>query len=272
MKYALAIDIGNTNTVFGMLPLEADGEGSGSVARSWRTVTRRDRTSDELGVYLSGFLQSGGFRTEDVCACIYSSVVPTANPIVERMVRDYYHTEPIRVSSDLDLPIAYSYPRPYELGADRIVNAVAVWEIYRRDSIIVDLGTATTFCVMHGNSYEGGVIAPGVKLSMDTLTQRTSLLPSVEFKKPESGVIADSTVHGIQSGFFYGWVGLLRGIIGEIRKVNPHRSYLVVATGGLSRMIHDEVPGLFDIVDHDLTLKGLRLILLRNPGPDKPRP
>lgn len=260
MSYALAIDIGNTNTVFGMLALE----GGSGVVRSWRTVTRRDRTSDELGVYLSGFLQSGGYQASDVAACVYSSVVPAFNPIVERMVQDYYHTEPLRVTHELDLPIVYSYPRPDELGADRLVNAVAVWELYRRDAIIIDLGTATTFCVMHGNSYMGGVIAPGVKLSMETLTQRTSLLPSVEFRRPECGVIADSTVHGIQSGFFFGWVGLLRGIIEEIRRSNPDRSYVVVATGGLSRMIHEEEPGLFDVVDHDLTLKGLRMILLRN--------
>ncbi len=264
MSYALAIDIGNTNTVFGILAVDPDGATEGTVIRSWRTVTRRDRTSDELGVFLSGFLQNGGFRRDEVSACVYSSVVPSFNPIVERMVRDYFHVEPLRVSYDLDLPIVYDYSRPDELGADRIVNAVAVHEIYRKDAVIIDLGTATTFCILHGNAYQGGVIAPGVKLSMETLTQRTSLLPAVEFCRPASGVIGDSTVHGIQSGFFFGWVGLLRGILEEIRRTNPERNYLVVATGGLSRLIHDEVPGLFDVVDHDLTLKGMRMILLRN--------
>lgn len=264
MSHALAIDVGNTNTVFGILAIDPGGSIEGTVIKSWRTVTRRDRTSDELGVFLSGFLQSAGYRLDEVAACIYSSVVPSFNPIVERMVRDYFHVEPLRTTYDLDLPIVYDYPRPDELGADRIVNAVAVYEIYRKDAIIIDLGTATTFCIMHKNAYQGGVIAPGVKLSMETLTQRTSLLPAVEFRRPVSGVIGDSTVHGIQSGFFFGWVGLLRGIIDEIRRTNPDRNYLVVATGGLSRMIHDEVPGLFDFVDHDLTLKGMRMILLRN--------
>ncbi len=270
MSYALAIDIGNTNTVFGILAIDPEGSIEGTVIKSWRTVTRRDRTSDELGVFLSGFLQSAGYRLDEVAACVYSSVVPSFNPIVERMVRDYFHVEPLRTAHDLDLPIVYDYPRPDELGADRIVNAVAVYEIYRKDAIIIDLGTATTFCIVHGNAYQGGVIAPGVKLSMETLTQRTSLLPAVEFRRPESGVIGDSTVHGIQSGFFFGWVGLLRGIIDEIRRTNPDRNYLVVATGGLSRMIHDEVPGLFDVVDHDLTLKGMRMILLRNVNLQRP--
>lgn len=260
MSVALAIDVGNTNTVFGILSLNGNGE----VIRSWRTVTRRDRTSDELGVFLMGFFETTEHNIEDVTDCIYSSVVPSFNPIVERMVEDHFHVKALRTTYELDLPIIYDYPRPYEIGADRIVNAVAVWELYKRDAIIIDLGTATTFCIMHGNSYQGGVIAPGVKLAMETLTKSTSLLPSVEFGRPSSGIIADSTVHAIQSGFFFGWVGLLRGIISEIQKTNPNRDYLIIATGGLSRKIHEEVNDLFDVVDNDLTLKGLRMILLRN--------
>ena len=111
MKYGLAVDIGNTNTVFGLYS-ESDGE----ILKSWRTVTHRDRTSDELGIFLKGFLQSGGIVVEDVAHFIYSSVVPSFNPIVEKMVRDYYHTEPLRVHYELPLPIRFVYPRPYEKG------------------------------------------------------------------------------------------------------------------------------------------------------------
>ena len=255
MKYGLAVDIGNTNTVFGLYS-ESDGE----ILKSWRTVTHRDRTSDELGIFLKGFLQSGGIVVEDVAHFIYSSVVPSFNPIVEKMVRDYYHTEPLRVHYELPLPIRFVYPRPYEIGPDRIVNAIAANRIHGGDLIVIDLGTATTFCLLHDRDYMGGSIAPGLKLSMEALSRRAAMLPPIEFACPPGGVLGDSTMHSIQSGFFFGWIGLLREIITQFRKREPQKSYKVIATGGLASLIHEESPDLFDEVDGLLTLKGLQII------------
>lgn len=256
MKYGLAVDIGNTNTVFGLYSHENGGE----ILKSWRTVTHRDRTSDELGIFLNGFLHSSGISVDSIEHFIYSSVVPSFNPIVEKMVRDYYHTEPLRVHYELALPIEFVYPRPYEIGPDRIVNAVAAHSIYGGDSIVIDLGTATTFCLMHEHRYMGGSIAPGLKLSMEALARRAAMLPPIEFACPPCGVLGDSTMHSIQSGFFFGWIGLLREIIGQFKKREPGRNYRVIATGGLASLIHEKEPELFDEVDGLLTLRGLQII------------
>lgn len=251
----MALDIGNTNTVVGLFP----GEGGDEIRYSWRTVTQRNRTSDELGIFLLGFLNSSSIDPASIVGFIYSSVVPSFNPIVERMSRDYFQCDPMRVRYDMGLPIRIEYPRPFEIGADRLVNACASSEIYGGDSIIVDLGTATTFCVLHGDAYHGGTIAPGLKLSMEALSRNTAQLPPVEFSRPIS-VLGDSTISAIQSGFFYGWVGLIREILTQIRRTNPNRNYRVIATGGLASMIHSEAPELFNTVEPQLTLKGLMVI------------
>lgn len=253
MTYLLTIDVGNTNTVFGLFQ-------NNELLKSWRIVTKRERTSDELGVYLNNFITTSNFNHNDIKSVIYSSVVPSFNPILDRMIMEYYHTEPIKVIYNMPLPLKYRYPRPFELGADRIVNAVGGINIYGKDLIIIDLGTATTFCVIRDNYYEGGVIAPGLKMSMEVLHLRTALLPLVEFKKPASGILADSTIHSIQAGFFYGWLGLLKEIINELKQVFKETKFQIIATGGLAGVIHKEVPDLFDIVDKDLTLKGLKII------------
>ena len=253
--FILGVDVGNTNTVFGLLENFAEGK----ILHSWRTVTRRERTSDELGIFLLGFLLSSGIDPANIKSCIYSSVVPSFNPIVERMAKDYFKTRPISVTHE-NVPLDFSYPRPYEIGADRLVNAVASASLYGGNQIIIDMGTATTFCIMHGNEYTGGSIAPGLKLSIETLSQRTAQLPPIEFVRPPSGVVGDSTIHALQSGFFYGFVGMLRGIRDEIIAARSDLKYMTVATGGLSSMIDKESPGLFDVVDGDLTLKGLQMI------------
>jgi len=255
-KHILVVDIGNTNTVFGIL----EKNGSDEIPRHWRTVTRRDRTSDELGVYLLGFLQSSGFDPKNITGFIYSSVVPAFNPIVERMAIDYFGTHPLRVHFENKLPFSISYPRPFEIGADRLVNAAACVVYYPGNAIVVDMGTATTFCVLHGNNYVGGSIAPGLKLSMDALTKNTAQLPQIEFSRPPCGVVGDSTVHALQSGFFFGWAGLLRGILTEIKNARPDLNYQTIATGGLASLIHREASGIFDVVDPLLTLRGLKVL------------
>ena len=254
-EYILAVDIGNTNTVFGLFENTVDVE----IQKDWRTVTRRDRTSDELGIFLLGFLQSSGIQSSQIKGFVYSSVVPSFNPIVERMAADYFSSVPLRVRYD-NIPLKIDYPRPEEIGADRLVNAVAADRMFPGNQIVVDLGTATTFCVVHEGTYLGGSIAPGLKLSMEALFRNTAQLFPVEFSRPACGVISDSTRTAIQAGFFFGWVGLLRGILEEIHKTYPGKKYHAIATGGLSAMIHREVPEIFEAVDPLLTLRGLKLI------------
>jgi type III pantothenate kinase len=254
--HILGVDIGNTNTVFGLF----DDSGNCEILHHWRTVTRRDRTSDELGIYLLGFLEFAGVSPASIGGAIYSSVVPSFSPIVERMIRDYFHAEPLRVDYALNLPLRIAYPQPGEIGADRLVNAVAVTSIYGGDIICVDLGTATTFSVVHDGEFIGGSIAPGLKISIETLSNRAAQLPPIEFRRPPGGVIGRSTVQSLESGFFYGWVGMLREIIQAIRTARPETRYRVVATGGLSTVFHTEAPGLLDEVDPLLTLKGLKII------------
>lgn len=254
-KYILAIDIGNTNTVFGLFNGSTDNE----ILNSWRTVTRRDRTSDELGIFLLGFLQSHGVDPTEISGAIYSSVVPPLNPIVERMCVDYFSCTPSRVRHD-NVPIEFVYPRPDEIGADRLVNAIAAKTLFPGNHIIVDLGTATTFCLLKDGKYWGGAIAPGLKLSMEALSRNTAQLPPIEFSRPIKGVIGDTTLNSMKSGFFFGWLGLLRGVIHEMKAEYPSEKFETIGTGGLSTMIHKEASDVFDIVDTGLTLKGLKII------------
>jgi len=254
-KYILGIDVGNTNTVFGLFSDTNEGD----IIHHWRTSTQRDRTSDEMGVFLISFLNSASIAVSDVVGFIYSSVVPSFNPLLEKMTFDYFDRTAIKINHKM-VPLKIKYPNPSEIGADRLVNAVAANSLYGNDLIVIDMGTATTFCVLTDSEYRGGIIAPGLNLSMEALTRNTAQLPSVIFAKPDSGVIGDSTVHAMQSGFFYGWVGMLEGIINEIKKSIPDKDFKVISTGGFAALIDKEFPELFDEVDSLLTLKGLRLI------------
>ena len=248
----LVIDVGNTNTVFGLFSDE-------ELIFHRRTVTHRDRTSDELGLYLKGFFREESLASGKINGAIYSSVVPQLNPIIERMLQDWFSVESFRVSHDINLPFSIKYPRPYEIGADRLVNSAAVVKEFGGECIIIDLGTATTFCVLDKErNYLGGVIAPGLKLSMDALTKNTAQLPPIIFKQPES-ILGSSTLESLQSGFFYGWIGMLEKIISEI-KVAHGKDFRVYATGGLVSIIHNAYPHLFDKTDPMMTLKGLKIL------------
>ena len=249
----LVIDVGNTNTVFGLF-----NEGESNPRFHKRTVTRQDRTSDELGVFLKGFFKEEEIDPARIGHAIYSSVVPAFNPIVARMLEDWFGVKPMNVHYQMKLPFSISYPRPFEIGADRLVNAAAV-TLRGGNFIIVDMGTATTFCVINSKTeYIGGVIAPGLKISMEALTRNTAQLPPITFLSPAK-VIGQSTLESLQSGFFYGWVGLLRGIIQEIKQEYGHH-FKVVGTGGLVSTIHNSVGDIFDEIDPLLTLKGLKIL------------
>lgn len=260
-KYTLVIDVGNTNSVFGLF---RDDEEEPIFHK--RTVTRRDRTSDELGLFFRGFLAQENLASVNLDSAIYSSVVPSFNPIVERMLSDWYDVDPIQVNYRIKLPFHILYPRPFEIGADRLVNAAYIAVRYPNQKfIIVDLGTATTFCVLNEKpEYLGGVIAPGLKISMDALTRNTAQLPPIVFEPPHA-VLGGSTIESLQSGFFYGWVGLLQGIISQIKKEYGD-DYKVIGTGGLVSTIHAAYPGIFDEIDGFLTLKGLKILSDINQG------
>lgn len=253
-ELVLLIDVGNTNTVIGL-------SYTNSIEPIFhkRTVTKRERTSDELGLFLQGFLRHENINLENVKYAIYASVVPAFNPIIERMLMDWFRVNPTNVHYKMNLPFTIKYPRPFEIGADRLVNAAAAVKLFPGKSIIIDMGTATTFCVIsEKNEYLGGVIAPGLKISMDTLHKSTAQLPHIVFHAPEK-VLGDSTIESMQSGFFYGWVGLLEGIINEIKKEHG-ADYKVIGTGGLVTTIHSNRKNLFDNIDPMLTLKGLAVL------------
>ncbi|MDH5655792.1 MAG: type III pantothenate kinase [Spirochaetia bacterium] len=253
-SYILGIDIGNTNTVFGLFNSKESG-----ILHHWRTATHRDRTSDELGIFLTSFLNSETIDRENITGFIYSSVVPSFNPVLEKMTQDYFKQKALKISYDM-VPLEISYPNPSEIGADRLVNAVAAKEKYGQNLIVIDMGTATTFCILTGGTYRGGVIAPGLNLSIEALTKNTAQLPSISFEKPSSGVIGDSTIHAMQSGFFYGWAGMLKGILDEIKKSHPETKFRIIAAGGFSGILQKEIPGMFDETDPLLTLNGLQII------------
>ena len=252
----LAIDAGNTNIVFAV----CEGE---TIRAQWRAATKTSRTADEYAVWLSGLLELQGLAFRDLDRVIIATVVPAALFDLRTMCRRYLHCEPILVGSpDVTLGIAVNVDRPDTVGADRLVNAVAAHEHYPGPLIIVDFGTATTFDVIaHSGSYEGGVIAPGVNLSAEALHQAAAMLPRVAFHRTQQ-VIAKDTVPAMQSGMYWGYVGLIEGLIARIT-AEYGQPMTVIATGGLAPVFQRQV-SVIDHVDPDLTIRGLILIHARN--------
>ncbi len=258
----LALDIGNTNIVVGVF----DGA---ALLHSWRLSTQRQRTADEMGMWLVQLFHHGELRSAQVDAVVMASVVPTlTRPTVEMATR-YFGREPLVVDASTDTGMPVLYDAPAEVGADRIVNGVAACARYGRNAagspralIVLDFGTATTFdAISARGEYLGGVICPGVNISADALFERAARLPRVDVRKP-AAVIGRTTVGSIQSGLFYGYVGLVEGIVRRVR-AELGGEVATVATGGLAEMIAPETPAI-DAVDRDLTLHGLRMIWDRN--------
>ncbi len=251
----LALDVGNTNTVIGVF----EGE---TLKAHWRLSTRRAGTSDEYGIFIKGLFDFAGLDFRAIDAVILSTVVPPIQGPLEEMSRQFFGVEPLVVGPGIrtGMPILYDAPR--EVGADRIVNAVAAFEAYGGPCIVVDFGTATTFDAISGQGeYLGGVICPGIGISAEALFQRAAKLPRVEITRPKA-VIGRNTVGSIQAGLYYGYLGLVEGLVARIREELGGEP-VVVATGGLAPLLLTGST-VVDHVDPLLTLTGLRILYDRN--------
>ena len=263
----LAIDAGNTNIVFAL----CDGD---EIRWRWRISTDQKRTADEYAVWLHQLIEMEGARREDIDAVIIASVVPQTLFNLRGLARRIANVEPMVVGAPgIDYGMPINLPNPAEVGADRVVNAVAAHGIWPGDLIIIDFGTATTFDVVSAaGTYEGGVIAPGINLSMDALYNAAARLPRIAVEPPADGlgVIGKGTVHAMQSGVFWGYVGLIEGLVARMKAEITGRPGLiaveavtVVATGGLAPLFSRHTDAISH-VDPDLMIKGLMRIHAAN--------
>lgn len=251
----LTVDVGNTNIVMGVF--EGD-----KLLVDWRISTQHHRTADEYGMLLNDLFSHAHIDLHRIDGTIISSVVPSAVLPLEKMTHKYLHLKPLIIGPGIRTGMNIHYDNPREVGADRIVNGVAAYEIYGGPLIVVDFGTATTFDVISAKGdYMGGIIAPGIGIATEALFQRAAKLPRVEMIKPRQ-VIGKNTISSMQSGIFYGFVGQVDGIINRIKQ-EVGQEILVVATGGLAELIYGESQQI-EKINLLLTLEGLRIIYERN--------
>lgn len=251
----LVMDVGNTNIVLGVFDED-------KIIAQWRLQTNRNVTEDEFGITLNNLFQYHDITLKQVKGVIISSVVPPLTVILKRMSEKYLNQTPLILGPGVKTGLNIKYDNPREVGADRIANAVAAIELYGPPLIIVDFGTATTFCFIDDDgSYVGGAISPGVHISAEALYQRAAKLTRVEIDRPDS-VVGRNTVQAMQAGIYYGYVGLIKEIVTRMSKLTKKRPK-VVATGGLASFIYQDTE-VIDEVDPHLTLWGLKLIYERN--------
>ena len=251
----LVIDVGNTNTVLGIFNQQ-------ELVHDWRIRTVVDHTVDEYGMLIYNLYKSSKISSQSITDIIISCVVPPMLNILEPLCEKYFNLKPIIVGPGVKTGMPIYYDNPREVGADRIVNAIAAYEKFKQDLIVVDFGTATTFdYVSPKGEYMGGCITPGIMISSEALFERAAKLPRVELGKPKS-VIAKDTVSSMQAGIVYGYAGLVDGLVERMKaevKGNPK----VVATGGLAKIVAPETRTI-EVVDDMLTLEGLYIIYKRN--------
>ncbi|WP_221569269.1 type III pantothenate kinase [Alkalihalobacillus sp. TS-13] len=251
----LVMDVGNTNIVLGVY--EGD-----DLKYHWRVGTSRKKSEDEYGMFISNLLTHVGLGFNDIDGIILSSVVPPLMFPLEKMCEKYFNLKPLIIGPGIKTGLNIKTENPREVGADRIVNAVAALNEYDSPLIIVDFGTATTYCYIDkSKNYLGGAISPGISISTEALYTHAAKLPRIEITKP-SHVVGKNTVSAMQAGIFYGYVGQVEGIVKRMKE-QAEEEPLVIATGGLAHLIGEESP-IIDVVDPFLTLKGLQLIYHKN--------
>ncbi len=257
----LAIDCGNTNTVFALF----DGD---KKVDQWRCTTDDRRTADEYAVWLAQLLSLKGFTLEFITDVVIACVVPTALLGLKSFSERYFKLRPLVVgASGIDLGIKILIDRPQDVGEDRLVNAIAAHEKYKGALIVIDFGTATSFDIVDAaGNFKGGVLAPGVNLSAEALYRAAARLPRVAIAKPPS-VIGKATVPAMQSGLYWGYVAMVEGIVARI-KAEYGKPMKVIATGGLAALFADATP-IIQSIDPDITLRGLVLIHQRNRKPPR---
>ena len=258
----LVIDVGNTNVVFAV----SDQHGWRG---TWRIRTDAQRTSDEYAVWLLTLIQHAGLHRDDVQAAVIGTVVPAALYHLRRLCRDWFNVEPLVARATVDWGFEIKVDNPGEVGADRLLNALSAHKRFGGPLIVVDLGTATTFDVVDKTgAYLGGVISPGVNLSLEALHRAAARLPRIGIGRPQS-VIGRSTVPAMQSGIYWGYIGMIEGLLGRI-KAEFGGPMKVVATGGLAPLFAEGTM-MIEHIEPDLTLDGLRMLAERNPAPALPR-
>ncbi|OZI10339.1 type III pantothenate kinase [Bacillus sp. FJAT-42315] len=251
------LDVGNTNTVLGVYENDV-------LKYHWRIETNRNKTEDEYGMIIKNLFEHEGLTFSQIDGMIISSVVPPIMFSLEKMCQKYFNIKPLIVGPGIKTGLNIKYENPREVGADRIVNAVAAIHEYGSPLIIVDFGTATTYCYIDEDGhYMGGAIAPGINISTEALYSRAAKLPRIEIVRPDQ-IVGKNTVAAMQAGILFGYVGQVDGIVNRM-KAQSKKTPTVIATGGLAPLIAEEAISI-DVVDPFLTLKGLCLIYKRNIG------